>query len=156
VSCLSELTEYRPSVQLVSHMSCLSELTKYRPSDQVYVATIIVAQQLGRCKLVGQKRGSFTFYTRARRVRTDSGPRPHGQSEQAPGRVNQQPLMHQLAVLSTGWVAFFHSALDGVHRSPFLFAVDRCTFFFFFFWFLAVSPLYLTSHIATLLTFLPS
>ncbi len=39
--------------------------------------------------------------------------------------------MHQLAVLSTGWVAFFHLAPDGVHDSPFLFAADHCTFFFF-------------------------
>ncbi len=70
--------------ELASHMSCLSELTDYRPSDQVYLATIIVAQQLGGCKLVGQKSGSSTFYARAHRVRTDSGPRPDGQSEQAP------------------------------------------------------------------------
>jgi hypothetical protein len=38
--------------------------------------------------------------------------------------------MHQLAVLSTGWVAFFHSAPDGVHLNPFLFAADHCTLFF--------------------------
>ncbi len=49
------------------------------------------------------------------------------------GRMNQQPPMHQLAVLSTGWGAFFHLVLDGVHHSPFLFAVDHYTFFFFFF-----------------------
>jgi len=55
-------------------------------------------------------------------------------------RVNQQPPMHQLAVLSTGCLAFFHSAPDGVHRSPFLFAADHCTFFLFFFLFLAVFP----------------
>jgi hypothetical protein len=48
--------------------------------------------------------------------------------------------MHQLAVLSTGWVAFFHSAPDGAHHSRYLFAADHCTFFFFFFWFLAVFP----------------
>ncbi len=60
--------------------------------------------------------------------------------------------MHQLAVLSTGWVAFFHSAPDGVYDSPFLFAADHCTFFFFV---LARFSLDLTSHIATLLTFLP-
>jgi hypothetical protein len=47
--------------------------------------------------------------------------------------MNQQPPMHQLAVLSTGWGAFFHLVLDGVHHSPFLFAVDHYTFFFFFF-----------------------
>jgi hypothetical protein len=38
--------------------------------------------------------------------------------------------MDQLAVLSTGCLAFFHSAPDGVHDSPFLFAADHCTFFF--------------------------
>ncbi len=52
-------------------------------------------------------------------------------------RVNQQPPMHQLAVLSTGCLAFFHSAPDGVHDSPFLFAADHCTFFF---WFVVVFP----------------
>jgi hypothetical protein len=45
-------------------------------------------------------------------------------------RVNQHPPMHQLAVLSTGWAAFFHSAPDGVHHSPFIFATDHFTFFF--------------------------
>ncbi len=56
-------------------------------------------------------------------------------------RVNQQPPMYQLAVLSTGCLAFFHLAPDGVHRSPFLFAADHCTFFYFFFFlFLAVFP----------------
>ncbi len=44
--------------------------------------------------------------------------------------VNQKPPMHQLAVLSTGWVAFFHSALDGVHHSLAICFVDRCIFFF--------------------------
>jgi hypothetical protein len=68
-------------------------------------------------------------------------------------RVNQQPPMHQLTVLSTRWVAFFHLALDGVHLSPFLFAADHCTFFFLV---LDRFSLDLTSHIATLLTFLPS
>jgi hypothetical protein len=40
--------------------------------------------------------------------------------------------MHQLAVLSTGWAVFFHSAQDGVHHSPFFFAINHCTFFLFF------------------------
>jgi hypothetical protein len=39
--------------------------------------------------------------------------------------------MHQLAVLSTGWAAFFHSAPDGVYQSPFFSTADHCTFFFF-------------------------
>ncbi len=52
-----------------------------------------------------------------------------------PFRVNQQPPMHQLAVLSSGCLVFFHSAPDGVHRSPFLFATDHCTFFLFFLFF---------------------
>jgi hypothetical protein len=72
--------------------------------------------------------------------------------ERLGARVNQQPPMHQLAILSTGWVAFFHSAPDGVHLSPFLFAADHCTFFLV----LGRFSLDLTSHIATLLTFLPS
>ncbi len=38
-------------------------------------------------------------------------------------RVNQQPPMDQLAVLSTGCLAFFHSAPDGVHNSSFLFYI---------------------------------
>jgi hypothetical protein len=71
-------------------------------------------------------------------------------------RVNQQPPMHQLAVLSTGWVAFFHSAPDGVHHNWFLFVANHCTFFFFFFFCSWPFFLDLTSHIATLLTFLPS
>jgi hypothetical protein len=44
-------------------------------------------------------------------------------------RVNQQPSMHQLAILSTGWAASFHSMSDGVHHSPFIFAVCSCLFF---------------------------
>jgi hypothetical protein len=44
--------------------------------------------------------------------------------------VNRQPPMHQLAILSTGWAAFFHSTSDGVRHSPFLLADDHCTFFF--------------------------
>jgi len=38
--------------------------------------------------------------------------------------------MHQLAVLSTGWAAFFHSTSNEVHHSPFLFVADHCTFVF--------------------------
>jgi hypothetical protein len=41
-------------------------------------------------------------------------------------RVNQQPPMHQLAVLSTGWAEFFHSAPDAVHHSPFFFLLCGC------------------------------
>jgi len=48
------------------------------------------------------------------------------------GRVNQQPPMHQLAVLFTEWAAFFHSAPDGVHHSPFLFAAHHYNFLFYF------------------------
>jgi hypothetical protein len=33
--------------------------------------------------------------------------------------------MHQLVVLSTTWVAFFHSALDGVHHNLFIFASNH-------------------------------
>jgi len=45
-------------------------------------------------------------------------------------RVNQQPPMHRLAILSTWWAMFFHSMLDGVHHSPFLFIADHCIYFF--------------------------
>ncbi len=38
--------------------------------------------------------------------------------------------MHQLVVLSTGWVVFFHLVPNGVHHSAFLFVADHCTFFF--------------------------
>jgi hypothetical protein len=47
-------------------------------------------------------------------------------------KVNQQPPMHQLAILSTGCLVFFHSAPDGVSDSPFLFVANHCTFFFRF------------------------
>jgi hypothetical protein len=46
-------------------------------------------------------------------------------------RVNQQPPMHQLAVLSTGWAKSFHSVPDGVHHNP-----------FFSFWLLIVVRFY--------------
>jgi len=61
-------------------------------------------------------------------------------------RVNPQPPMHQLVVLSIGWAAFFHLALDGVHDSPFIFATDHYTFFSFGLFFV-VFFLDLTSHI---------
>jgi len=67
-------------------------------------------------------------------------------------RVNQQPPMHQLAVLSTGWAAFFHSTSYEVHHNPLFFTADHCIFFLGLF--LTVFFLDLTSHIATLLTFL--
>ncbi len=44
--------------------------------------------------------------------------------------MNQQPLIHPLAVLSTRWAMFFHLTSHGVHHSPFLFATDHCTSFF--------------------------
>ncbi len=66
----------------------------------------------------------------------------HGWGRRA--RVNQQPSMHQLAVLSTGWAAFFHSAPDAIYHSLFC----------FIFWFLTVFSLNLTSHITTLHPFL--
>jgi hypothetical protein len=53
-------------------------------------------------------------------------------------RVNQQPPMHQLVVLSTRSLAFFHSAPDGVHHSPFLFVANHCIFIYFLF--LVVFP----------------
>jgi hypothetical protein len=65
-------------------------------------------------------------------------------------RVNQQPPMHQLAVLSTGWVAFFHSAPNGVHHSLFLFPTNHCTFFSFFFgfWLFFLGPNLTHSYLA--------
>ncbi len=75
--------------------------------------------------------------------------------------VNQQPPMHQLAILSTRWVAFFHSALDGVHHSPFLFVVDHCIFFIFIFLFLVIFPRpdlthNYPTHFPTLISIAPS
>jgi len=69
-------------------------------------------------------------------------------------RVNWQPPMHQLPILSTGWAAFFHSTSDGVHPSPFCFVANHCTLFFWFVF--CCFFLDLTSHVVTLLTFLPS
>ncbi len=77
-------------------------------------------------------------------------------------RVNQHPPMHQLAVLSTGWAVFFHSAPDGVHHSPFFFffAADHCTSFFFLFFDhfslgLDLTHSYLT-HLPTLISTAPT
>jgi hypothetical protein len=56
-------------------------------------------------------------------------------------RVNQQPPMHQLAILSTRWAAFFHSVPDGVHQSPFFFWL-LTTVLFFFFKFFALRPFF--------------
>jgi hypothetical protein len=49
--------------------------------------------------------------------------------------MGYQPPLHQLAILSTGWAAFFHSVPNGVLLG---FVVDHCTFSLF--WFLAVFP----------------
>jgi hypothetical protein len=48
-------------------------------------------------------------------------------------RMNQQPPMHQLAILSIGWVVFFHLAPNGVHHNSFFFTTDHSTFYFYFF-----------------------
>jgi hypothetical protein len=69
-------------------------------------------------------------------------------------RVNQQLVMHQLAFLSTRWVTFFHSMSNGVHCNPFLFTINH--YIIIFGLFLVVFSIDLTSHIATLFTFLPS
>jgi len=68
-------------------------------------------------------------------------------------RVNQQPPMHQLVVVSTGWAAIFHLVSDGVHHITFHFFADHCPFFFL--GFLVIFPLDIISRIVTLLTFLP-
>jgi hypothetical protein len=49
-----------------------------------------------------------------------------------PARVNQQPPMHQLVVLSCGWVVFFHMAPNEVHHDPFFFATEHCIYLFLF------------------------
>ncbi len=54
-------------------------------------------------------------------------------------RLNQQPPMHQLVILSTRWALFYHSTLDGVHHSPSFFVANHCIFFFFFFFFLVLG-----------------
>ncbi len=69
--------------------------------------------------------------------------------------------MHQLAILSTGWVAFFHSVLNGVHCNPFLFTTDHYFFFLFgfifccFFFRLDFTHSYLF-HLPTLINIVPT
>jgi hypothetical protein len=46
--------------------------------------------------------------------------------------MNQQPPMHQLAVLATGWAVFFHLVPNGVHHNPFVFLLLTTIFFFLF------------------------
>jgi hypothetical protein len=70
-------------------------------------------------------------------------------------RVNEQPPMHQLAVLSTGWAAFFIRRQMGFITVHFFLLLTIVLLFIYLFWFLAVFPLDMTSHLATLLTFLP-
>jgi hypothetical protein len=60
--------------------------------------------------------------------------------------------MHQLAVLSTGWVAFFIRRWMGFISVHFFLLLTTVLFFLV----LGRFSLDLTSHIATLLTFLPS
>jgi hypothetical protein len=48
-------------------------------------------------------------------------------NQQVRAKMNQQPPMHKLAVMSIICVAFFHPMSDGVHHNPFLFVVDHCT-----------------------------
>jgi hypothetical protein len=40
-------------------------------------------------------------------------------------KMNQQPLMHQLAILSIGWAMLFHFVPNEVHHSPLLFYADH-------------------------------
>jgi hypothetical protein len=69
-------------------------------------------------------------------------------------------IRHQMGFIAVHFfllliITFFHSTSNGVHRNPFPFTAHHCNFFsfgLFFFFFL----LDLTSHITTLLTFLPS
>jgi hypothetical protein len=70
-------------------------------------------------------------------------------------RVNQQPPMHQLVVLSTGWAAFFHLTSNGVHHSPLPFAADHYTFIFWGLFFVVFSGPNLThSYPAHFFTFI--
>jgi len=79
-------------------------------------------------------------------------------------RVNQQPPMHQLAVMSIGWATFFHSVPDGVHHTPLPFTADHYIYIYIYIYkffkkkidlFFIVLFLNLTSHIATLITSYP-
>jgi hypothetical protein len=77
-------------------------------------------------------------------------------------RVNQQPPMQQLAVLSTGWAAFFHSAPDGVHHSPFFVLLTIVLLFSFSFFLcghfppgLDLTPSY-PAHFPTLISTAPT
>ncbi len=76
--------------------------------------------------------------------------------------VNQQPPMHQLAILSTGWAVCCHSASDGVHTVHFFLLLT--TVLFLFFGFLAVPlgpdlthsyPTHLPTFISTASTLVP-
>ncbi len=75
-------------------------------------------------------------------------------------RVNQQPPMHQLAVLSTGWLRFFIWRQMGFITVHFLLADDHCTFFFGFVlgcFFLGpdLTHSYLT-HLSTFINIVPT
>jgi hypothetical protein len=74
--------------------------------------------------------------------------------------MNQQPPMHQLAILSIRWVVFFHLVLDGLHHNPFFFAIDHCIYFFgfvlgYFFLGLNLTHSYAT-HLPTLISIVPT
>jgi hypothetical protein len=68
--------------------------------------------------------------------------------------------MHQLAVMSSGRAAYFHSMLDGVHHSTFLFAADYYTFFWgFVLGYFFLEPDFTHSypiHLPTLISFVPT
>ncbi len=77
-------------------------------------------------------------------------------------KVNQQPPMHQLVVLSTRWATFFHLALDGVHHNPFFLVIDHYTLIYFIFLFCGrfslgpnLTPSYPT-HFPTLINTTPT
>jgi len=47
-------------------------------------------------------------------------------------RMNQQPPVHQLAVLSIGWAIFSHLVSNGIHHNPFFFTINHCIYLFMF------------------------
>jgi hypothetical protein len=65
--------------------------------------------------------------------------------------------MHQLAILSTGWVVFFHSTPDEVHHSPFFLLLTTIPFFLYdrFSPGLDLTPSY-PAHFPTLISTAPT
>jgi hypothetical protein len=74
-------------------------------------------------------------------------------------KVNQQLLMHQLAVMSIGWAMFLHLLLDGVHHNPFFLLLTIVLTFFLVFSYFFLGPDFTHSypiHLPTLIKTVPT